>query len=251
MKVLCCFLLLMFMGCGKKKAEKSSTQKQNVSAFFKSQEIKVNVYYEVGAEPYISDSPLFEYWTILEQNLKSLFTGRKIEPTLSIPKILANMTSMPDSKDVSWTLDEVKNLSTKMATSSSPTTFEVYFLNGVADEDSGIIGFHINGTNIIAIFKDVIRSTGSGDPLALVPKYVEQATLIHEIGHALGLVNNGIPMKTNHHDKEHGAHCDNTKCVMYWSNEGASNLATFAQSVLTSGNLIMFDDKCLKDARSF
>ncbi|MBA2403917.1 MAG: hypothetical protein H0V66_04030 [Bdellovibrionales bacterium] len=250
MKMLPFILFLVLIGCGKV-VQKSSTKKQNVSAYFKSQEITVKVYYEVGAEPYISDSPLFQYWTILEQNLKALFVGRSIQPTVTVPKTLSAMTSIPDSGDISWTLDEVVKLAERVGTSSNATTFEVYFLNGHAAQSPGIIGFHISNTKIIALFKDVIRSTGNGDPLATVPKYVEQATLVHELGHALGLVNNGIPMMDNHHDKENGAHCTNTKCVMYWANEGAASLMAFAQEAATNGTIVMYDDKCLKDARSF
>jgi len=138
-----------------------------------------------------------------------------------------------------------------MRTSSSSTTFEVYFLNGYAAEGAGIIGFHINGTKIIAIFKDVVRSTGNNEPLQAVPKYVEQSTLVHEMGHALGLVNNGVPMLENHQDKEHGAHCSASKCVMFWANEGTSSLINFAREAALNMSIVMFDDKCLKDARSF
>ena len=251
MKAVGYILLLILISCGKQSLQKSSTTKQNVSALYQAQEIRVKVYYEMGAEPYISDNPLLEYWTILEQNLKALFAGRKIEPQIIVPKSLQDMNPIPASGDVSWSIDDVLKLSKKTSTSSSATTFEIYFLNGHAAENPGIIGFHIDRTKIIAIFKDVIRSTGTLDQLQLVPKYVEQSTLVHEMGHALGLVNNGVPMQVNHQDKAHGAHCSNSKCVMYWSNEGTSNLMQFAQEAASNGTIIMFDDKCLKDARTF
>lgn len=251
MKVVSYLLLLILIGCGKTAPQKSSTTKQNVSAFYKAQELRIKVYYEIGAEPYISDSPLFEYWSLLEQNLKALFTGRKVEPQVIVPKSLSEMTSMPASGDVSWTIDEVLKLAKTKGTSSSPTTFEIFFLNGHAAENAGIIGFHINGSNVIAIFKDVIRATGTLEPMQAVPKYVEQSTLVHEMGHALGLVNNGLPMIEKHQDKEHGAHCSETKCVMFWSNEGSSSMIQFAKEAALNLTIVMFDDKCLKDARSF
>jgi hypothetical protein len=252
MKALSGILFLLLIGCGKVAPQKSSTTKQNVSAIFKSTELRIKVYYEVGAEPYISDSPLpFQYWTILEQNLKALFSGRKIEPQVIVPKTLAEMTSMPASGDTSWTVLEVENLAKAKANSSSTNTFQIFFLNGRAAEGAGIIGFHISGSNTIAIFKDVIKTTGDGMPLEAVPKYVEQSTLVHEMGHALGLVNNGLPMIDKHQDKAHGAHCSDSKCVMYWSNEGAAGLTAFAIEAATKGTIVMFDDKCLKDARSY
>jgi hypothetical protein len=251
MKALSSILFLLLIGCGKVDPQKSSTTKQNVSAIFKSTELRIKVFYEVGAEPYISDSPLFQYWTILEQNLTALFSGRKIEPKVFVPKTLAEMNSLPASGDTSWTVAEVQKLAKAQGNSSSATTYEIFFLNGRAAEGAGIIGFHISGTNIIAIFKDVIKTTGDGMPLEAVPKYVEQSTLVHEMGHALGLVNNGLPMIDKHQDKAHGAHCSDSKCVMYWSNEGTASLTAFAIEAATKGTIVMFDDKCLKDARSY
>jgi hypothetical protein len=251
MKTLTHLFLIVLISCGKQESQKASVKKQNVSALYQAQEIRVKVYYEIGAEPYISDTPLLEYWTILEQNLQALFTGRKIEPQVIVPKTLNEMTSMPASGELSWTVNDVLNLSKKMASSSNFTTFEIYFLNGHSAESSGMIGFHITGTNIIAVFKDVIRATGTNEPLLAVPKYVEQSTLVHEMGHALGLVNNGVRMQIDHQDKAHGDHCNVSKCVMFWANEGTTNLIQFAQEAALKGTLIMFDDKCLKDTRSF
>ena len=106
---------------------------------------------------------------------------------------------------------------------------------------------HADGTTVIAMFKDVITASGG----TVTQKYVEQATLIHEAAHALGLVNNGLPMVATHHDSAHGAHCDNSNCVMYYLNEGTSDLATFVATYILSGSAVMFDDKCLNDARTY
>lgn len=250
MKMLTYVLLMTLLGCGKQARQKSSTAVQDVSSFYKSPDLQIKVFYEVGAEPYISDTPLLKYWSILEQNIEALFEGRDVVPRLVVPKELNQMVSMPASGELKWTTDEVIKLAQKM-NPVSDSSFQIFFLNGRAKEGDGIIGFHINGTKIIAIFKDVIRSTGNGGPIQSVPKYVEQATLIHEMGHALGLVNNGVPMQDEHHDNSHGAHCSNNKCVMYWANEGSSGLSQFVQEAITSGNVIMFGEKCLKDTRSY
>ena len=217
--------------------------------FTRPPQLQIKVFYEVGAEPYISDTPLLKYWSILEQNMEALYAGREVEPQLVVPKELNQMVSMPASGDLKWTTDEVVKLAQKM-NPVSDSSFQIFFLNGRANDGDGIIGFHINGTRIIAIFKEVVRSTGSGAG-QMVPKYVEQATLIHEMGHALGLVNNGVPMQEEHQDLAHGAHCSDKNCVMYWANEGTSGLANFSQRAINEGNIIMFGDKCLKDTRSY
>ncbi len=123
-------------------------------------------------------------------------------------------------------------------------------MSGVFADDSGpragVLGVSLGNTGIIVMFKDVVESTG-GPGLDNIERYVEQSTMIHELGHAIGLVNNGVPTTSDHHDSEHGAHCRNDDCVMYWLNEGASDMAAFVQRSVLSGNTILFDDACLAD----
>jgi hypothetical protein len=56
---------------------------------------------------------------------------------------------------------------------------------------------------------------------------------------------------TTNIDEEHGHHCNNDKCVMYYLNEGKRDMIQFALRFSQSGQLIMFDQKCLDDARGF
>jgi hypothetical protein len=85
----------------------------------------------------------------------------------------------------------------------------------------------------------------------MLANFIEQATLVHEFGHAMGLVNNGVPLTSSHQDTQKGHHCINTNCVMYWQNEGVSDLKEFVQSYMTTGSLVMFGPECLKDASSY
>ncbi|MEN0059089.1 MAG: hypothetical protein AAGB31_09655, partial [Bdellovibrio sp.] len=114
----------------------------------------------------------------------------------------------------------------------------------------GVIGVSLTGTPIIAIFKDVVQST-SGNPNGAVPKFVEQSTMVHEMGHALGFVNNGVPMVTSHQDTAHGAHTTNSNCVMYWLNEGTSDLTQFVLHYINSGNTVMWGSQVLQDAQAY
>jgi hypothetical protein len=77
--------------------------------------------------------------------------------------------------------------------------------------------------------------------------------VVHEIGHALGLVNDGVDMVADHHDVQNGKHCTNQDCVMYWLNEGASDMTSFVTGGLFGGSEppIVFGQKCLDDTRSF
>jgi hypothetical protein len=90
----------------------------------------------------------------------------------------------------------------------------------------------------------VVRSSSG---LSNIQRYVEQSTLVHELGHAIGLVNNGVPLVSAHQDGPHGAHCTDTSCVMYWQNEGASAMAAWATQYVLSNSTILFKADCLAD----
>lgn len=246
-------LLLFFVlstSCGKEPAKKSSQTYQDISSYYNAGKLNISVYYEEGAEPYTDKVGSIELWSLLRSNLDALFEGRSTE--IAVPGSLENMTKMTAQKKASWSLEDVMALARAHPISNikGVTDFQIFFLNGYANNNPGIIGFHISNTRIMAIFKDVIKSTANGND-STVPKYVEQATLIHEMGHALGLVNNGLPMKQHHQDTEHGAHCDNSECVMYYSNEGTSSMMKFALNASKKLSPVMFDTKCLNDSRNY
>lgn len=242
------FLVLTLFSCGKDPAKKSSETKQNVSALYSAERIVVKVYYEEGAEPYTEGSILkLKYWSIFQQNIKALFEGRGKSPIFTIPLILSEMTKIPSASKSKWSLDDVLNMAKTVATkdAAGTVTFSIFFVNGLAKESDSILGFHISNSNTMAIFKDVIKKSGTEG----VQIYVEQATVVHEMGHALGLVNNGLPMRTSHQDSPHGAHCTKPDCVMYYQNEGTSGLKTFVQKFINDpGNVVMFGEECLEDS---
>jgi hypothetical protein len=74
--------------------------------------------------------------------------------------------------------------------------------------------------------------------------------LIHEFGHAVGLVDNGIPMVEPHGDQQHRGHCNDDECVMFWLNEGASDLRKYVEDYVADGDAVLFDDACLADTRA-
>ena len=74
---------------------------------------------------------------------------------------------------------------------------------------------------------------------------LESVVLSHELGHILGLVNVGTEMVTNHQDAPHGAHCNNTSCLMYWGVETDDVIQN-----LIGGNLPPLDQNCLNDLKN-
>lgn len=253
MKNLILISILLISACGKIGSKKSSNQTQNVSSIYSSSQLNIKVYYEQGAEPYTDNIPALNksLWDLFELNIEALFQGR---PTVvSVPKSLSNMIKLQDYSKSTWSVEEVEKMAADYPTPASAgvTNFQIFFVNGYAAESSSIIGFHISNTKIMVIFKDVIKSSASGSSLPMVPKYVEQATIIHEMGHALGLVNNGVKMQTSHQDSAHGAHCSKEDCVMYYSNEGAGSMKKYIENVIANQKLIMFDKQCLDDALNY
>tara|TARA_B110001454_G_scaffold106457_1_gene100257 strand:+ start:101043 stop:101834 length:792 start_codon:yes stop_codon:yes gene_type:complete len=220
-------------------------------------ELKLDVVYESGAEPFVGTSGAgLNYWDVTLQNLQALFTGRNV--TFSIPKTLPEMRQITSQNRSVWSSTDVLNLANQYRDGdSSGTAGKIFiaFVKGYAAKSDGtadnqVIGFSVTGTNVIIIFKQVVQASGVS-PTGPVPKFVEQSTIVHELAHAIGFVNNGVTLTSDHHDSAHGAHCSNPSCVMYYLNEGPSDLAAFIDKYQTSQNAVMFDNACLNDAKSF
>lgn len=256
MKTPLLLILVLISSCGKFNfTRKSSQESQDVSKIYATGTLKVAVFYEPGAEPYtgLSGGALglpqiqsVEVWNVLQENLKAMFPGK----TIIVPKKLSEMNPLSDQGKTSWSFQAIKTLGETYGEASHGdiSVFNVFFIKGSAEESSGVIGVHLSGTKTIGIFKDVVERS---DTSAFVRTYVEQATLVHEMGHAVGLVNNGVPMVSAHEDADHRAHCNKTDCVMYWMNEGRENLVKFIENRRSNPSAVMLDQACLQDVNSY
>lgn len=250
-----------------------ATSFENIATYYKTMtKLELEVFYEENAVPYASSftvpnpqpgsSSTKEVWTIFEDNLIELFKKRSTSVTISIPKTISSMTSIPSQGKTAWTISDVTALAKKYRKNTSTSTtsyFVALFVNGYYSSDgsttnTGVIGINVTNTPFIVIFKQVVDSTGNSTTISgrATRVYVEQSTLVHEMGHALGLVNNGVTMLDNHQDTSNGKHCTNTSCVMYYANSGTSALVTYIQTYIdTSGSTIMFKSECLNDTQSY
>jgi predicted Zn-dependent protease len=214
-------------------------------------DVVLEIDYETGEEPYTGAIVGFgDTFDVTKTNLERIFSGTK---TLTIPTTTAQMQDIGSVGDEELTVDDILALADAhrdTQSTSTKTAYYIVFVSGYFTDDNGpnhsVLGVSIGNTHVLAMFKDVIRSTSS-PVFQNVVRYVEQSTLVHELGHAVGLVNNGIAMVEPHQDTAHGAHCTNDKCTMYWVNEGASSAAAFAQMYVTSGDSVIFGDECLAD----
>lgn len=217
--------------------------------------VAIEVDYEDGAVPYTGNTTLFgDTWKLFTTNANALFDGTN--RALAIPTTVDAFEKLTDipAATTSFDSDAILAIAAKhRQTVTSNDTIAYYFLwlNGTFTQNGGpdpnILGVSLGNTGVLAMFKPVIESASQGSLVPDANHIVEQVVLTHEFGHAVGLVNNGVALSSQHQDTAHGAHCSNEKCVMYWSVDGSSAALDFATKNVTGQNLVLFADDCLAD----
>lgn len=135
--------------------------------------------------------------------------------------------TLPSSgQDHVWTFAELDAFSRRHAAddASGPVSVHVLLIDGRYDseDDAGTVLGLAWGQRYIALFQDAIRSGCSGvlGPLQTETcELAERSVWAHEIGHVIGLVDNGIEQQTQHRDVERGRHDVSDGCLMYWAYE--------------------------------
>jgi hypothetical protein len=117
----------------------------------------------------------------------------------------------------------------------------IYFADAVSAK-SWIGGVAYRNTSVVVFEKTILENT-KGQSTAKRIK-IETGVLEHEVGHLLGLVNNGTPMLNSHEDAAHKFHCTNRNCLMYHAME--------AGLVKSTNDVVpVFDAACIKDLQAF
>jgi hypothetical protein len=213
------------------------------------------VHYAADAVPYVNTVPgVGSPWSILRSNAERLLRGSN--KSVVVPTTLGQMYRENFSGN-SFTNESLASLTRRWREApvvGDTVTFHILVLAGQFTDPSGrvrsdLLGGHIDDSSVIVLFKPVIASTATGAE-AWVPSVVEQATVVHEMGHAVGMVDNGVVPVRPHADERFVHHCTNTRCVMNAYNEGATAARNFVARFATTNDLILFDSDCLLDAMS-
>lgn len=149
----------------------------------------------------------------------------------------------------SYSAQDIRNIedaNRQLFNSENTLAISFIFLDGEYAGNSGdskVLGVAYRNTSM-AIFQETVLENSGG--LTQPSRTKLESTIInHEIGHILGLVNNGTPMNTDHQDDAHGHHCDNSDCLMYHAVETTDIIDN-----LIGNSVIELDQNCKNDLSS-
>jgi hypothetical protein len=148
-----------------------------------------------------------------------------------------------------WSLQETYNLEIahRQHYANGPQAVKYYlYLDGHSDQDTSttaVLAWTYTGTST-GVFPETLQL--AVNPVVTLEE-VEQSVLVHEMGHDLGLVNLGCPLTSNHLDTQHGPHCINDICVMFWATESGNPQIVLANHGMLPSD---FDTACDNDLRA-
>ena len=180
-------------------------------------------------------------------NLKTFMEQRLNKPE----GITIKQKQIPASGKATYTVNEIADIESQNREEfTTPDQLAIYFLfadnPSASNTSSGkVLGQAYWNTSMVVYEKTVQEL--SGDLTQPSQATLETVILDHELGHILGLVNVGTAMVTNHQDSDasHGAHCNNTNCLMYWGVETDDVVKN-----LLGGTVPQLDQNCLNDLKN-
>lgn len=139
----------------------------------------------------------------------------------------------------------------------STAVLHILYVDGAIDGAEELLGatmvrgpsaqIFVFGDQMDAVARPALEPSGAMLAADEVQVRLEAYTLVHELGHVLGLVDNGVPMASDHEDPQRPGHSSNPASVMYHA-AGVDRVLEGAPGgggVLTHG----FDDADLEDLR--
>lgn len=177
-------------------------------------------------------------------SLKAFLERRMNKTTVTI----LDPTEIPSGDQSQYSANDVRNLEEEHRDEfSEGETLAAYMI--IVDgeyEQQNVLGIaYYNTSN--GFFGPAYdqASSGFGSP----SRYqIESTSFNHEFGHLFGLVNidgSGTDMQTDHQDEEHGHHCDNENCLMYYAMERPDLISQFFDESVAE-----LDANCIADLQA-
>jgi len=156
--------------------------------------------------------------------------------------------------DHAWTFAELTALGTQTFTDdTTPGTIvmHVMWIDGHdANDTSSARVLGVSWDNLhTALYHDSVEAQCAGMTLLgdRACSEMQYGVWLHEIGHTIGLVDNGTPMASPHEDATHLAHDSSSSCIMYWAYDGSAGGDMITSALLGGGSAPDFDANCLAD----
>lgn len=168
-----------------------------------------------------------------------------LEERLYKQSITIETEEIPATGQNSYSADEIRDLEREhRSLFSEEGTLAAYFIivDGEFNQQQVLGIAHFNTS--MALFGETIRETSDGIG-QLSRSTVENIVMRHEVGHIIGLVNNGVEMQNDHQDEENGRHCDVEDCLMYYAVRTTDFFAN-----LFGGNVPELDEYCIEDLQA-
>lgn len=243
------FLLLLILFVGFSSCKKDSKRKVNkhhrqsvgswsdkILSDKKYDKLVVQIIYMTGFKP--TDQAVANVKTLLEQRC-----NKKEGVSVVFKEIAAQGKTSYTISDIKEIEDEERSEFTFKKTIA--LTF--LFLDGPSSENEGaqvVLGQAYFNTSMV-IYEESIHE--NSDEFIEPERYkLETLVMNHEIGHIFGLVNLGTAMTTSHQDTNHGAHCTNEDCLMFWEAETGTAVA----NLVGNSPIPAFDANCLADLKA-
>lgn len=163
-------------------------------------------------------------------------------------------TAVEVSDNGPYSVSEVADLEKKFRThfnEGDRLAVYIFFANGISTEDTdntaqeeGLVtlGTAYRNTSMV-LYEQTLRNTSNARRVS--KKEITSATLQHEFGHLFGLVDNGSPAQSDHHDPESKAHCNVSGCLMSAVVEFGDGMAQYVKTRNKSSQIL--DAECHRD----
>ena len=164
--------------------------------------------------------------------------------------------SIPAEPGKRYTYEEIAALESRHrdrhSSGDDAVLYVAYVAGGHASDSGGsqTLGAVYRGTSMVIFKGNLLDNTRGGGLLDARPelRFVERAVLVHEFGHAAGLVNLGAPMTVAREDPNSRGHSTNQRSVMYYAVDSSADLFR----IFTRGSDIpwQFDENDKADLRA-